>query len=423
MLAGLCVMRAYGAILAPPIFAVKEEYHTLNTTQSNVSIEIDITLSQFVPAHRFLAVNGSLVPRDASKSFTLPVYVTVHAIYFRNSTVIDSDTGYKSSHADLVYVAGDNHTSFFSAMQSSLLDADTIRIRTSVETDFTGIGGFLFRWACADPSAEKYDRSSKLLNSFLVGYLLIAFVLYLRFDAESFTQIFLLVIGVTGVLASNPLTYFFPQGPGAHISNHIFMAVFQAVVRLFLIAQLELLAAHSASAPTAFLIVLGIFFAFFATVQAAATYDREAHVLRAQKVVALVLQTEYALIIFDLLFAVGSILTLIDAAVSNAGVYPRRVALFGVSIIGILGAILIGEVYFVLANKYMYTTIPSLLVSSTHMSFAGIALFLLHSGGGTQYNAIAEQPKADAVQMALDEQSDHGDYEGDEEEDERETQK
>jgi hypothetical protein len=423
MLATFLVMHAYGALRAPPILADKEEYYALNSTEGNVSIDVDVTLSQLVPGHRFIAVNASLVPKDASKAFALPVDVTVRTTYMRNFNVTGTDTGDQKSKADLVYVAGDNHTNFFPVVQASVLEADTLQIRTSVETDFTGIAGFLFHWDFANPSAEKYDRSSKLLMSFLVGYMLVVFALYLRFDAESFTQIFLLVIGVTGVFASNPLTYFFPQAPGAHISNHIFMAVFEAVFRLFLIAQLELLRTHSTAPPTIFLVVLGVFFAFFATVQAAATYDREAHVVQAQKDVALVFQTEYALIVLDVLFTLGSIAYLIVAAISNEGVNPRRVALVGVSLVGIILSLLISEVYFVLTNTKLYTTVPSLLVSSTHVTFAAIALFLLHSGGGRQYDAIAEQAKPDASHMDIERRSDDDDSDGDEEEDDDDTHK
>jgi hypothetical protein len=422
MLTTFMGMHTYGALHAPAILGDKEEYYMLNGTDGNVSIDVDITLSQLVPGHRFLSVNGSLVPKDASKVFTIPVDVTVRTTYLLNFNVTNKDAADEKSKADLVYVPGNNHTTFFPVLQASVLDVDTVQIRTSVETDFTPITGFLFHWEFANPSAEKYDRSSKLLMSFLIGYMLVVFSLYLRFDAESFTQIFLLVIGVTGVFASNPLTYFFPQGPGAHISNHIFMAVFQAVFRVFLIAELELLRSHSSAPPPAFLVVLGVFFAFYATVQAAATYDREAHVVQAQRDVAVVFQTESALIVLDLLFATAAVMYLIVAAAANEGVNPRRVALIGVSLVGVVLSILISEVWFVLANRSLYTTMPSLLVSSTHISFASIVLFMLHSGGGRPYDAIAEQAKADAAQaLALDQQSDDDDSEGDEEEDEDDT--
>jgi hypothetical protein len=203
------------------------------------------------------------------------------------------------------------------------------------------------------------------------------------------------------------------------------MSVFQAVFRVFLFAQLELLRSHTTSPPTIFLVILGVVFAFYATVQAAATYDRQAHVLQSQRDQLIVLQTELALMILDGIFALASIAYLVVAAVANEGANPRRVALIGVSLIGIVGAVLVSEVFFVLTGKNMYTTVPSLLTSSTHVTFAAIALFLLHTGGGRQYDAIPDQAKAVPAGMDIDRVSDDGerDDDDDEEEDDDDTHK
>jgi hypothetical protein len=104
---------------------------------------------------------------------------------------------------------------------------------------------FLFHWDFGNSSAEKYDQSAKLLMSFLVGSVLAVLAFYLRFDSEYFTQVFLLVVGVTGVFAANPLNDFTGAAPGARISDHILMAVFIAVFRVFVLLQLELLRTHS----------------------------------------------------------------------------------------------------------------------------------------------------------------------------------
>jgi hypothetical protein len=308
---------------------------------------------------------------------------------------------------------------------ASVVDIDTLEVRTAVQTDFSAIAGFLFHWDFANPGAEKYDRSSKLLMSFLVGYMLVVFSLYLKFDAESFTQILLLVVGVTGVFASNPLTYSFRPGPGAHISDHIFMPAFQAVLEFFLLCQLELLCRHATSPRPALLVVLAVFFAFYATVQAAATYDRQAHVLQAEREVHVVLQTELALVVLDAIFALAALVYFVVAAVANEGVNPHRVALFGVSLPGVIGTTLVAEVYFVLAGKDMCTIIPSPLTSSTHITFAAIDFFLLHTGGGRQYDAIPDQAKTQAEAIDFEPQSDGGvsDDESDEEEEGDDIQK
>jgi hypothetical protein len=253
--------------------------------------------------------------------------------------------------------------------------------------------------------------------SFLIGYMLVVFAFYLKFDAESFTQIFLLVLGITGVFASNPLGYFLrSKGTSARISDHILLAVFTAVFRLFLLLELEMLRAHAAAPKTLLVVLLAIFFAFYATVDAAAGYDRQTHVLQAEAEVPVVLQTETALLALDGSYVAVSLIYLIVAAVQNDGVNVRRLWFFGFAVIATGGVTLLTQVCFLLLNKYMYSVLSSMLFCSIHITVASMAIFLLHSGGGPEYT---EMPKADDPgSMVLD--ADQATDDDDEEEDEDE---
>jgi hypothetical protein len=195
------------------------------------------------------------------------------------------------------------------------------------------------------------------------------------------------------------------------------MAVFEAIFRVFLITELELLRSHSTSPKAIFLVVLGVLFAFYAAVQAAAAYDRKALVFQAQHEVHMVLQTELALIVLDVLFSIASLVYLIVATISNEGVNPRRTALIGTSLIGIVIAILISDVFCVLTGTKMYSNMPSLLTSSASVTFAAITIFLLHTGGGRGYDSIQEEEKVPAATMEIEPRSDDDDGDDDEEED------
>jgi hypothetical protein len=129
-------------------------------------------------------------------------------------------------------------------------------------TDYRSIEAFLFHWDLGNSSAEKYNQSAKLLMSFLVGCMLVAFAFYLRFDSQYFTQFFLLVVGVTGVFAANPLNYFTGAAPGARISDHILMVVFSVVFRVFVLLQRELLRTHSYAPLKALVIAVAVVFLF-----------------------------------------------------------------------------------------------------------------------------------------------------------------
>jgi hypothetical protein len=154
--------------------------------------------------------------------------------------------------------------------------------------------------------------------SFLIGYMVVIFALYLTFDAESFTQIMLLILGITGVLASNPATYFIPEkGTRARISDHILMAVFIGVFRLFMILGLEMLRSRSTSPPNFLTISLGILIGLYATVEAAASYDRETHIMQSEWEAPVILQTESWLMRLDTAYAAVLVVYLIACVIQS----------------------------------------------------------------------------------------------------------
>jgi hypothetical protein len=85
------------------------------------------------------------------------------------------------------------------------------------------------------------------------------------------------------------------------------MAVFIAVFKVFVLLQLELLCTHSYTPPKAFVIALVVVFLFHATQDAAASYDRHSHLRHTKTDVKVIFSTEAAMILFDILFAIGSL--------------------------------------------------------------------------------------------------------------------
>jgi hypothetical protein len=93
----------------------------------------------------------------------------------------------------------------------ALRDIDTLWQRPTVITDIRSIEAFLFHWDFSKSSAEKCDELAKLVMSFLVGYMLVVFAFSFRFDFGYFTQVSLVVVGITKVFAVNWIN-FVPQG-------------------------------------------------------------------------------------------------------------------------------------------------------------------------------------------------------------------
>jgi hypothetical protein len=236
--------------------------------------------------------------------------------------------------------------------------------------------------------------------------MLVLFAFYLKFDSESFTQTFLLVIGITGVFSSNPITYFYPRVAGGRFADHILMAIFAAIFRMFLILELEMLRSHSTAPKSTLTIILAVIFAFIATVDAAANYDRQSHITHTISSDHIVLQTEWARAALHLIYAVAVSVYLVLAICGNDGINARRLWYFGFSVVCILLVTLFTDVYCVVSGLWMYTFRPSLLSASTIATFAGMTLFMLHSGGLPAYVGLDKVTEADHQVIELDQISD-----------------
>jgi hypothetical protein len=419
MLTAFVFMHGSAALRSPPMLSNKEEYYKLNSTEGNVSVDIEITLSQLQEGHRFIAVNGSFVANN-TLARTLPVELVVRKTLQKNYNTVLSNLDEGKKKFDIHFTGTCNRSNWFDVGHIPLAGIDTVQLRLTLTSNYDNIAGLYFRWDFANPNAAKYDQSSKLLMSFLVGYMLVVFAFYLKFDAEYFTQIFLIIVGVTGVFASNPINYLLKPKPGARIADHILMAVFTAVFRLFLLLQCELVRTHSQTPPKSLTIILAIFFGFYAAVDAAASYDRHAHVFHSEGEVKVLFQTELANIVFSTLFAVGAIVYFVLGVIGNEGANLRRVVFLGISIAAVASATLASRVFFPITGQYMYSLLPEMLSSATHVTFASIALFLLHSGGGREYKTIPDQAKEEQQPTMIEELSDGDDASDDSDEEEEE---
>lgn len=397
MMAVFLAMHAYAAFKAPPLLAVKEDYFKLNSSEGNVSIDVDVTLSQLLDSHRFISINGSLVAKDANLKKEMSATLSTRTTSLKNFAIVHNDQDDRHT-VNLAWKGGCNRSTGFFVDRSDVVGVDTLQVRMSMQTDYTGLDGFLFTWSFANPSAEKYARSAKLLMSFLVGYMLVVFVFYLKFDAESFSQIYLLVLGVAGVMASNPLGLLLGDSVGVRIADQVLLAAFVALVRLFTLLEFEMLRKHEVKVPTWLLLVLLVVFGIYATIDATAGYDRHSHIVHAEQAAAVVLQSEVFALCGHAIYFVGGLVWCILAWVSNQGANPRRMGYFAfVFCLGSVATLVLNGLC-VVKNWGMYSVVREMLFISVQITIASITMFLLHSGGGPEYLEVGEAAKKGVAQ-------------------------
>jgi hypothetical protein len=423
-LACFLLMHTYASLRCPPSFGSKSEFYQMNESEGNATVDIDITLSQLVESHRFVQLNASFITNPEQEDRTTSIDSTVRSNFMAGGTMLRTEHPAREIY-QIIFTQGADRSSSFPVGHFRVDAIDSIQIRIAIQANFRGVRGVEFTWFFANPSAEKYARSSRMLLSFLNGYMLVLFAFYLRFDSESFTQVFLLIIGITGVFASNPITFFFPRIPGAKISDHVLTAIFLAIYKMFLILELEMLRSRNPKPKTAVVICLGIAFAVYATVDAAAGYDRECHIDTAEVESPIVLQTEIALGCLHALYSVCVLIYAVVAVVGNDGNNARRVGYFAFSaVLATCGSLFTG-VYCLWADLWMYTVRRDLFLQAIIGTLAGMTLFFLHSGGGPEYVGLDDKLKeTDQTVIEIDQISADGDErnQGEEEDDDEEEE-
>jgi hypothetical protein len=124
------------------------------------------------------------------------------------------------------------------------------------------------------------------------------------------------------------------------------------------------------------------------------------------------------LIIFDVVYAVISVVYLLLAVIQNDGVSSRRIGFFLFAVLTTSAVTFLTQVVFVVLNKHMYSVMPSMLFCSIRVTVALMCIFLLHCGGGPEYKEMGtkDDPGPDIMDVEVRSDDDDDDEEEDGEE-------
>ncbi|OHS95095.1 hypothetical protein TRFO_38715 [Tritrichomonas foetus] len=427
MIFAFFIMHLYAAIRSPEVLSRKEEFYGFNQTEGNTTLDLDATLSQLQPLHHFLNVNGSIVRKSTQNDKKMTLEASSKVNYLKNYNSQNSEST-DTKPLVVTFHDGSNTSLPFPILHKVLGDYDTIQIKMTLTADYTDIEGIKFDWKFANPSAEKYLASAKILMSFLIGYMLIVFVFYFKVDGEQFTQIFCIILGIAGVLSCNPFSYLMQSSSGLQIADHILMAIFLNIFKAFVFFELELLRTRSSVPNNSFLMVLFAFYGLVAIFESAASYDRQAFLRKAQNEINVLLPSEKINSYLELITGLAMIPHFIVAFIQNAGTNIRRLVFFGLVVATTSLTILITQAYFPLSLKNTFSYAPTIFYISVCVTNASFIIFFLHSGTGQEYNKMGvlkddTQPMVvDIEQMTDDDDDDDDDDDSDSDEEEEEEE-
>jgi hypothetical protein len=324
------------------------------------------------------------------------------------------DAGESRQNGSVVFSRGSRTSSSLSLVREPITDFDALRVKVSVTADFADIRSLKFVWRCQNADAAKYLNTSDLLISFLLGYMLIVFVSCLRFDGESFTQCLLIMVGVAGVLSANPLRLIVGDHPVLEVVDSILMAIFNAVFRMFLLVELELLRGRYSAFRKPTMVALAVGFGVYAALEAAAGYDRHTFIKHVEEEVAVILYSEWALICAHLIYYAVGFAYCSMLRCTNDEMSPRRIWYICAAMVGTGVTTLLTQVFCVLTNTAMFSIVLQLTLHSIMGTFAAMSLFLFHTGEDQQYKHI-DRVNAEDFTFTVEELSEEDESEDDEE--------
>jgi hypothetical protein len=399
--AALIAVHARSAILCPSVFGTKEEYCNLNLSAASGSVQyIDLRISDLTPVHRFVELYFSLVSNSSTVASTRRIDVVVRTATWNDSSIL-FDAGERKHECVANFAPKRPISNSFLLVHQSVTDFDALRVKLAITTEYTEIQGFKFIWQFITPGADRHLNTSDMLLSVLIAYMFLVFVANLKFEDESFVQAFLIVVGLSGILASNPVRLLVRdrEGPAIMITDHVLMALFTAVFRMFLIIELELLRGHYTKPASILVVILAILFGFYATLDATASYDRRMHIDQSETKVHLILSSEWALLWAHLAYHCAAGILGYHATKGGDGTNQRRVIYMAGCVLGTGISTLVTQGWCVLTNTCMYTLALPLFQHSMIATFAAMTLFLFRPARDKEYQnlAAADQGKGEAT--------------------------
>jgi hypothetical protein len=378
------------SIYCPHVFGFKDTYFAIRSTEVNVSADLDVTLSSIEFRHRFCHLNGTLVRQHpAPSAVRLDLELRSRILFLKNRSMVNALT-YGPSLVQVRFEAGSKVSAPFRVLEKEVFDYDAVQLKLTVTGDFDTIEAVAFRWYFVNPLADRFQQISVSLLSLFIGYALVFYVQNLELNNHLFTQIFAIVLGGLGVLASNPFGFLLPKTPFPHMSDHLFITLYIGVLRMFTIVEIELIRAKKAIPNLLWLATIIILFAGYIGVDALASFDRAQCMAEFTRETSFEIPLDALRASFHLgyswLMGIWALLALMWTGVDQA----KRLGVLAVfALIGTAETVVF-QFSWPMMQWTVFTIIPQVSHSTVHLVEGAILLFLMRTDRLPEYQPITE---------------------------------
>jgi hypothetical protein len=307
---------------------------------------------------------------DASISITL----STRTLFMSNFTVINT-RDFRKDQQQFFFPGGALTSSPYRVLHSEIMAFDMVSIKLTVHCGFSQIDCFLFRWEFEEPRSRKFSKAARILTSILIGQLTFWYFTRSSFRPGSFVDVFCVVLGITGVFASNPLSVFFAPILAFEYAEHALLALYVSIWRLFCLCQFELIRNRQPSVNICFILFFTLFFCCYGSLEGWANFER-GRLTEADETIVMV---DSLLMVFHFAYATISLLWLFLAWVwlteplRNRFVFYTALVVLGISITTL------SQIYCVKTQFLKDRIVPSLMYALVHMSSGAVVPMLMRS--------------------------------------------
>jgi hypothetical protein len=360
---------------APALLSSRERTLLLNPMNNSGQADFDLRLSNLAAIHRFIDVNCTLVRRHLSAGKSAYVInASSDIVLSRNFTT----TAVYSVYRPAVRVSFSQHgtdSSAFHVTHKDISDFDTVDVRLTLSANLDDFRGITLHWSFVNPVAVAYVRAARALMSGLMLFAVLLFASKTRLDSEVFTQIFCLFLGVSGAFGSNPASLI---APAAQFSDHVLLAGYTNLLRLFYIVQFDMLRRNKPTPSLTFFLIAAVFFSCCVGVDASAAADQLQRPDTREVKVAIIMVGLY-----------GATAAIQFTAILAAGA-SRRALIFFLFVAADVAVNLLTQIYVVLAQMHCGSVLPSIVCAAVPMTSGAFAILLMHRTQRTQYQVMKE---------------------------------
>jgi hypothetical protein len=209
-------------------------------------------------------------------------------------------------------------------------------------------------------------------------------------SGDAFNALFCITLSVAGIFSSNPSVFLFDFGAPFTPADHLLIAVYIALFRLFCLMQFEIVRRNNKDPPPSVFVIGALFSAVYVTVDAAASIARTPHPRGGERELMPLMAEEKILGFMHAAYAVVAGIGIARAWMALHGLYRKRISVVAVFVAVDIGASLATQIRNPFMNRYRATVLPAVLHRAVPLSLGAFAVFLLHPRVSRRYEQISE---------------------------------